>query len=148
MLKEEPDWLVRKEVIVALGTIQGTNAIPMLVAEIEQAKYGEHLAALDQLRKNGETALPPSLKLAKGAKPQTRADAASLLGSIATQPAVEALATLMGDQDPLVRQRATACFKKIPGAVKMIVPALGDDGKEPDAALESDGPAARGTEPL
>jgi hypothetical protein len=148
MLKDEPDWLVRKEVIVALGTIQGVDAIPMLVAEIERAAYGQHLAALEQLRKHGEAALPAALELANGAKPQTRADAATLLGAIATKPAAEALATLMGDQDPLVRQRATACFKKIPGAVKMIVPALGDDGKEPDAALESDGPAARGTEPL
>ena len=143
MLKEEQEWLVRKEVIVALGMIQGTDAIPMLVAEVERANYGEHLAALEQLRKHGESALPAALKLAKGAKSQTRVDASSLLGSIATKPAAEALATLLGDKDPQVRKQAAACFKKIPGAVKMIVPALGDDGKDPDAALELDGHAAR-----
>lgn len=130
---EGEDWLVRKEVIVALGTIQGAEAIPMLVAEIERANYGEHHAALEQLRKHGEAALPAALKLVKGAKPQTRADAASLLGTIATKPAVEALATLMSDGDEQVRRQATAWFKKIPGAMDMIAPKLGDPAAPEDA---------------
>jgi hypothetical protein len=124
MLKDEKEWLVRKEVIVALGTIQGVEAIPMLVAEVERANYGQHFAALEQLRRHGEAALPAALELAKGAKPRARADAASLLGVIATKPAVEALATLMGDKDEQVKRQAEACFKKIPGATNMIAPQL------------------------
>lgn len=130
---EGEDWLVRKEVIVALGTIQGAAAIPMLVAEVERANYGEHLAALEQLRQHGEAALSAALTLAKGAKPQTRGDAASLLGTIATKPAVEALATLMSDGDEQVRRQATAWFKKIPGAMDMIAPKLGDPAAPEDA---------------
>jgi len=109
MLDAEKDWLVRKEAIVSLASIQGAGAIDVLAAEVKKAT-GHRTFAREQLRALGKAALPAALDLAKSDNPQNRSDAASLLGTIITSPALEALRALADDAIPAVKQQASAAL--------------------------------------
>ena len=60
------------------------------------------------MRQLGEGALPIALDLARSEQRQNRMDAASLLRTILTKPALEALRTLMQDRDPEVQRAAVS----------------------------------------
>ena len=110
MLETEKDWLVRKEVIVSLGAIGGDEAIAVLAAEVKKAAAGHRCFAREQLRAFGKAALPAALELAASDNPQNRIDAASLLGTIITSPALDALRALADDKAPTVKQEAKAAL--------------------------------------
>lgn len=112
MLDAEKDWVVRKEAIVSLGAIGGGDALAALAAEVKKASPGHRCFAREQLRGAGTAALPTALELAVSENPQNRIDAASLLGTIITTPALDALRSLADDKAPTVKQQATAALDR------------------------------------
>ena len=112
LLETEKDWLVRKEIINALGAVKSDVAVSALVAELKKGAFGDSFFAREQLRKFGEAAaLPVALDLAQSQTRQNRVDAAGLLAPIITKPAMEALRKLAQDPDQDVRSYAAACLK-------------------------------------
>lgn len=112
MLDAETDWVVRKEAIVSLGAIGGGDALAALAAEVKKASPGHRCFAREQLRAAGTAELPTALDLAASENPQNRIDAASLLGTIITTPALDALRALADDNAPTVKQQATAALDR------------------------------------
>ena len=110
LLDTEKDWVVRKEAIVSLGAIGGDDAFAALAAEVKKASPGQRCFAREQLRAFGKAALPTALELAASENPQNRIDAASLLGTIITTPALDALRALADDKAPTVKQEAKAAI--------------------------------------
>ncbi|MEI6657400.1 MAG: HEAT repeat domain-containing protein [Planctomycetota bacterium] len=106
VLETERDWLVRKEAIAALGAIKTPEAVAALVSELKKAAPGHSYFAREQVRQLGAEALPVAMELARSEKRQNRIDAASLLRTILTKPALDALRALAQDKDPFVKDRA------------------------------------------
>lgn len=108
LLETEKDWLVRKEVIAALGALKTPESVAALAAELKKGAFGHAYYAREQLRQLGESALPTVLELARSGQRQNRMDAASLLRTILTKPALEALRALAQDKDEYVKNSAVA----------------------------------------
>jgi hypothetical protein len=106
LLATEKDWLVRKEVITALGALQTPEAVAALTAELKQGAFGHAYYAREQVRQLGAAALPVAVELAGSAQRQNRIDAAGLLRTILTRPALDALRTLTLDNDSYVKNAA------------------------------------------
>jgi hypothetical protein len=106
LLATEKDWLVRKELITALGVLKTPEAVAALTAELKQGAFGHAYYAREALRPGGATLFPDVLELAGSAQRQHRIDAASLLRTILTRPALDALRALTQDKDPYVKNAA------------------------------------------
>jgi hypothetical protein len=106
LLATEKDWLVRKEAIAALGALKTPEVIAALTAELKQGAFGHAYYAREQVRQLGEAALPVAVELAGSPQRQNRIDAASLLRTILTRPALDALRALTQDKDPYVKNAA------------------------------------------
>ena len=109
VLKDQ-NWIVREGAVQALEKIRDTRAIYPL---IEALKNTNRKRISDALRSIGSAAFDPLIEALKNDDSRIRMGAAMILGEMKNPAAIENLAKVKKDKDPLVRQYAKSSIHKI-----------------------------------
>ena len=132
-LAEQGDGGLRLEVAVALGKIQGAEAVGTLAQLLRDRHSVVRAHAAEALGKiGGEDAAQALLKGLTDDDPSVRSNAAAALGKIADKRTAGPLTKLLGDSDGDVRARAVVALGKLKesAAVPALVACLQDEDPE------------------
>lgn len=154
----DADWVVRRQAGAAFGTVDASQVLPDLRAQLRSTNVPTRIAAAVAVGKIGPgaaDAMPELLDALKSADWKLRGTAARAIGAIgvaAGQPGIEALATALRDRDWGVAEPVVEALARMgEGAVPVLVAALSDDAVPvrwgAARALERIGPPARAAVP-
>ena len=129
--KRSADWDVRRTIAQALGEIGDERAVEPLINAFMGHDHPVHRAAAEALVKIGKPAIEPLIHALKHRFPNTREEAAEVLGEIGDEKAVEPLISMLKDSGHHERVYPARALGKI-GDERAVEPLISALGKWPD----------------
>jgi HEAT repeat protein len=118
------DQLAAPGASIALGTLGGERAFPILASRLKEASGGRRATIISALGATGDTrAIPLLLPLLREESRSARGAAVEALGTLRATQAVEQILPMLQDEDTAVRQNAARALGQF-GDARAVTPLL------------------------